>query len=400
MKEPIWITGAGIVSAVGCNKREVLESLVAGRSGIGPMRYLRSVHTEFPVGEVPMSDEELCAALGIDASTPTIRTALLGMLALGEALDEAGLSGGELPGAAFISGTTVGGMDRSECYYPDFLANDSRNEYIAMHDCGASTELIADRFGRFGFVSTPSTACSSAMNAILVGANLIRSGAFDIVVAGGSECLTRFHLNGFNALMILDTQPCRPFDATRAGLNLGEGAAYVVLERAASARRRGVHALATLDGVANTCDAFHQTASSADGEGAFRAMRGALADAGLNPSEVDYINAHGTGTPNNDASESAAMLRLFGDRVPPVSSTKAFTGHTTSASGAIETVICLLALRHGFLPVNLNWQHPMDNGIVPVRESRPSREIRHVLCNSFGFGGNDSSLLLSKWQER
>lgn len=231
MKEPIWITGAGIVSAVGCNKREVLESLVAGRSGIGPMRYLRSVHIEFPVGEVPMSDEELCAALGIDASTPTIRTALLGMLALGEALDEAGLSGGELPGAAFISGTTVGGMDRSECYYPDFLANDSRNEYIAMHDCGASTELIADRFGRFGFVSTPSTACSSAMNAILVGANLIRSGAFDIVVAGGSECLTRFHLNGFNALMILDTQPCRPFDATRAGLNLGEGAAYVVLER-------------------------------------------------------------------------------------------------------------------------------------------------------------------------
>lgn len=400
MKEPIWITGAGIVSAVGCNKREVLESLVAGRSGIGPMRYLRSVHTEFPVGEVPMSDEELCAALGIDASTPTIRTALLGMQALGEALDEAGLSGGELPGAAFISGTTVGGMDRSECYYPDFLANDSRNEYIAMHDCGASTELIADRFGRFGFVSTPSTACSSAMNAILVGANLIRSGAFDIVVVGGSECLTRFHLNGFNALMILDTQPCRPFDATRAGLNLGEGAAYVVLERAASARRRGVHALATLDGVANTCDAFHQTASSADGEGAFRAMRGALADAGLNPSEVDYINAHGTGTPNNDASESAAMLRLFGDRVPPVSSTKAFTGHTTSASGAIETVICLLALRHGFLPVNLNWQHPMDNGIVPVRESRPPREIRHVLCNSFGFGGNDSSLLLSKWQER
>lgn len=400
MKEPIWITGAGIVSAVGCNKREVLESLVAGRSGIGPMRYLRSVHTEFPVGEVPMSDEELCAALGIDASTPTIRTALLGMLALGEALDEAGLSGGELPGAAFISGTTVGGMDRSECYYPDFLANDSRNEYIAMHDCGASTELIADRFGRFGFVSTPSTACSSAMNAILVGANLIRSGAFDIVVAGGSECLTRFHLNGFNALMILDTQPCRPFDVTRAGLNLGEGAAYVVLERAASARRRGVHALATLDGVANTCDAFHQTASSADGEGAFRAMRGALADAGLDPSAVDYINAHGTGTPNNDASESAAMLRLFGDRVPPVSSTKAFTGHTTSASGAIETVICLLALRHGFLPVNLNWQHPMDNGIVPVRESRPPREIRHVLCNSFGFGGNDSSLLLSKWQER
>lgn len=114
-------------------------------------------------------------------------------------------------------------------------------------------------------------------------------------------------------------------------------------------------------------------------KGPSRAMRGALADAGLNPSEVDYINAHGTGTPNNDASESAAMLRLFGDRVPPVSSTKAFTGHTTSASGAIETVICLLALRYGFLPVNLNWQHPMDNGIVPVREE-PARRVRSATC--------------------
>ena len=290
-------------------------------------------------------------------------------------------------------------MDRSECFYPDFLANDSRNEYIAMHDCGASTELIADHFGRFGFVATPSTACSSALNALVLGANLIRNGLFDIVVAGGSECLTKFHLNGFNALMILDREPCRPFDATRAGLNLGEGAAYVVLERASSARSRGVGARAVLDGCAHCCDAFHQTASSPDGEGAFLALRGALEDAGLRPEQIDYVNAHGTGTPNNDASESAALLRLFGDRVPPVSSTKSFTGHTTSASGAIETVICLLALQHQFLPVNLNWSTPMPDGIRPVVESRPLRAIDHVLCNSFGFGGNDSSLVLSKHQE-
>ena len=127
--------------------------------------------------------------------------------------------------------------------------------------------------------------------------------------------------------------------------------------------------------------------------------RGALADAGLGPEAVDYVNAHGTGTPNNDASESAALRRLFGDRVPPFSSTKSFTGHTTSASGAIETVICLLALRHQLLPVNLNWHEPMEKGLRPVVESRPQGEIRHVLCNSFGFGGNDSSLLLSRKEE-
>lgn len=399
MNEPIWITGAGIVSAIGLDKAATLDALRHGRTGIGTMHHLRSEHREFPVGEVQLSDEELAARLGIAPGTPTIRTALLGMLALGEALDEARLTEEELPHAAFVSGTTVGGMDRSECYYPDFLTNDSRNVYIAMHDCGASTELIADRFGRFGFVATPSTACSSALNAIILGASLIRSGEFDIVVAGGSECLTKFHLNGFNALMILDREPCRPFDATRAGLNLGEGAAYVVLERASSARRRGVAAHATLDGWGNDCDAFHQTASSPDGEGAFRAMRDALADAGLGPEAVDYVNAHGTGTPNNDASESAALRRLFGDRVPPFSSTKSFTGHTTSASGAIETVICLLALRHQFLPVNLNWHEPMEEGLRPMVESRPQGKIRHVLCNSFGFGGNDSSLLLSRKEE-
>ena len=194
--------------------------------------------------------------------------------------------------------------------------------------------------------------------------------------------------------MILDTEPCRPFDATRHGLNLGEGAAYLVLESAESAKRRGVAPQALLSGYGNACDAYHQTASSPDGEGAYRAMREALALAGLQPSDIDYINAHGTGTPNNDVSESQAMMRLFEGKVPPVSSTKPFTGHTTSASGSIEAVFCILALQHGFLPVNLNWSQPMDDGIVPV--AKPEKKtLKHVLCNAFGFGGNDSSLLLS-----
>ena len=256
--------------------------------------------------------------------------------------------------------------------------------------------MIADRFGRFKYISTISTACSSAANAIGQAAAMIRLGDADIVVAGGSECITKFHLNGFNSLMILDHDQCRPFDARRAGLNLGEGAAFLVLESGESARRRGVKAMALLSGYGNACDAFHQTASSPDGEGAFLSMTKALADAGLKPSDIDYINAHGTGTPNNDVSESQAMRRVFGASLAPVSSTKSLTGHTTSASGAIEAVICLMALKHGFIPANYAFESAMEDCVVPVSKVIEGAGLKHVLCNSFGFGGNDSSLIISR----
>ena len=232
-------------------------------------------------------------------------------------------------------------------------------------------------------------------NAIVMGANLLRSRMTDVAVVGGSECISRFHLNGFNSLMILDPNQCRPFDADRAGLNLGEGAAYLVLETEDHARQRGAQPLARLAGYGNACDAFHQTASSDNGEGAFLAMQKALGMAGLQPSDIDYVNAHGTGTPNNDASESQAIKRLFSNTLPPISSTKGMTGHTTSASGSIETVICLLALQHAFLPANYGFTTPMPDGITPVAHVKTGRELRHVMCNSFGFGGNDTSLILS-----
>ena len=393
--EPIWITGMGVVSAIGVGKTATLEALLNNRSGVGPLKYLKTEHKEFPVGEVKLSDAEMRESLGIPHDAVTSRTALMGMLALGEALEDARLTREMLPKVGFISGTTVGGMDKSEQYYLDYLHSEAHKEYIAVHDCGSCSEMTAGYFGSFAFATTLSTACSSAANAIILGANKIRSGEADIVVVGGSECITKFHLNGFNALMILDTEPCRPFDATRHGLNLGEGAAYLVLESAASAQRRGIEAQAMLSGYGNACDAYHQTASSPDGEGAYRAMREALELAGLQPSDIDYINAHGTGTPNNDASESQAMKRLFGDQVPPVSSTKPFTGHTTSASGSIEAVFCVLALQHSFLPVNLNASQPMDDGILPVTQPT-QKTLNHVLCNAFGFGGNDSAILLSK----
>ena len=359
------------------------------------MQYLQTSHHEFPVGEVKLSNGQMRERLGIAPDALTTRTALMGMLALQEALQEAEVSAGMLPETAFISGTTVGGMDKSEQYYLDFLSGESHMEYIALHDCGSCSEAVAQHFGEWAMVTTPSTACSSAANAIILGANMIRCGEADMVVAGGSECITKFHLNGFHSLMILDERPCRPFDATRNGLNLGEGAAYLVLESAEHAQRRGVPAQAILSGYGNDCDAFHQTASSPDGEGAFLAMKEALEMAGLSPQAIGYVNAHGTGTPNNDLSESHALRRIFGPQLPPFSSTKPFTGHTTSASGSIEAVFCLLAMLNGFIPANLNWSQPIEEGLVPVTATREAG-LEHVLCNAFGFGGNDSSLLFSK----
>lgn len=394
----ICVTGMGIVSALGNGVEATLSALLAERSGVGAMQLLQSAHNDLPVGEVRMTDDQLRDELNIAPHKVFTRTALLGTLALDQALRQTHIGGDRSDRIAFVSGTTVGGMEKSEQYYRDFLSNDSRNDYIRSHDCGATTEAQADYFGLFDMATTISTACSSAANAVIFASELIRSGRYDCVVAGGSECLTRFHLNGFNTLMILDRQPCRPFDATRAGLNLGEGAAYLVLETERSARARGAKMLARLAGVGNSCDAYHQTASSPNGEGALRAMQKALTDANLKPEAIDYINAHGTGTVNNDLSEGRAIDTLFGEcGVPPVSSTKAFTGHTTSASGSIEAVISILALLNDFTPVNLNFGERMEElSFVPVTDSRPRGKMNTVMTNSFGFGGNDSSLIFTR----
>lgn len=399
----IAVTGKGIVSAIGLNAAQVLHSLQHRRTGIGTMKHLPSVHKELPVGEVDLSCSEMKALAGVPADKPASRTTLMGILAVKEALDDARLSAspqGQKLRIVLISGTTVGGMDLTEANFDKIESGDlSDTAFFDEHDCGSCTRSIADHFGVFADVTTISTACSSAANAIMLGARLIKAGKADVVVAGGSEALSRFHLNGFNSLMILDHEPCRPFDDTRAGLNLGEGAAFVVLEAEQTAQSRGAAIQAYLTGYGNACDAFHQTASSPDGEGAFLAMTEALANAGVKPEDVSYINAHGTGTPNNDQSESAALRRVFADAMPPVSSTKGFTGHATSAAGSIEAVICLLAMQHGFIPPNLGWTRQMPDGITPSLGQQQA-ELDHVLCNSFGFGGNDTALLFSRHATR
>lgn len=398
----IAITGEGIVSAIGLNKQEVLQALQEGRTGIGEMKYLQSIHHELPVGEVDLSNEQMKKMLGIPSEQIMSRTSLLGMLAIDQALKEAYVDVASLRARkadgkplriVLVSGTTVGGMDITELCF-DQLEKQKSVEFLQHHDCGNSTRLMADHFGIFDEVATLSTACSSAANAIMLGARLLKAGEADLVVAGGTEALSRFHLNGFNSLMILDHESCRPFDTTRAGLNLGEGAAFLVLESEEMAQQRKITPHAYLTGYGNACDAFHQTASSENGEGAYLAMTEALAMAHLSAKDIQYVNAHGTGTPNNDQSESVSLKRVFGDEMPMVSSTKSFTGHTTSASGSIETVICILAMQHHFVPANLGWKNPMENGILPTMGAQ-NLDLENVLCNSFGFGGNDSSLVIS-----
>ena len=398
----IAVTGEGVISAIGFNKQEMLLSLQKKQSGIKEIKHLQSTHLELPVGEVNLSNEEMKDMLNIPTSQMMSRTALMGMIAIRQAFQDASIDVDEIiaqkkKGKALkivlISGTTVGGMDITEQYF-NHIEEDSDVEFLQHHDCGSCTNFMANHFGVFDEITTLSTACSSAANAIMLGARLLKAGRADIVIAGGTEALSRFHLNGFNSLMILDEKRCRPFDDTRAGLNLGEGAAFVVLESEEMACKRGVIPHVFLTGYGNACDAFHQTASSENGKGAYLAMKEAMEMAHLAPTDIQYINAHGTGTLNNDQSESVSIQRLFGDNLPLISSTKSFTGHTTSASGSIEAVICILAMQNHFVPANLGWKYQMTNGITPTLGVE-NIVLEHVLCNSFGFGGNDSSLLFS-----
>ena len=232
----IAITGEGIICAIGSDKASVLSALRSKETGIATMRYLPSAHHELPVGEVKMSDDEMKSQLGIDLSQEISRTALMGMIAVRQALSDAQVSGSKGERIVFISGTTVAGMDVTERHFTEMRTSDDHLSCLHYHSCGDNTRQIAEHFGCFSEYTTVSTACSSAANALILGAEMLKAGEADIVVAGGTEALSVFHLNGFNSLMILDKDHCRPFDETREGLTLGEGAAYVVLESAEHAR--------------------------------------------------------------------------------------------------------------------------------------------------------------------
>jgi len=295
--------------------------------------------------------------------------------------------------------TRFGGMIPTEVCYEEFSKDNSRGHLrdVITHDCGESTEAIALQLGIKDYVDTISTACSSSANAIMLGAKLIKQGKLDRVIAGGTDALSRFTLNGFNSLMILDKQPCQPFDENRRGLNMGEGAGFIVLESEKNTGLSDKEIFGELTGYANTNDAYHQTASSPDAKGAIMAMSQAMQMAKLSPDQIDYINAHGTGTPNNDLTEETAFNTIFGEHIPPFSSTKGYTGHTLAAAGGIEAVFSLLALKHGLIFPNLRYETMMKEfHFSPVTELMQQVQLKNVISNSFGFGGNNSSLLFSK----
>jgi 3-oxoacyl-[acyl-carrier-protein] synthase-1 len=299
----------------------------------------------------------------------------------------------------FVSANTVGGMDKSLDFFTDFIADNNKGKLrnVFDHECGSVTEAVANQLGITDYMTTISTACSSSANAIFYGARLIKNDLLDVVVAGGTDALTKFTLNGFNTLMILDKNYCRPFDENRQGLNLGEGAGYIVLVSAKVAKMISKVLYGKLSGYNNTNDAFHQTASSPDGTGPYLAMKKALEKSGLQPSDISYINLHGTGTPNNDSAEGMALKRLFDPLYPPMSSTKSFTGHTLGASGGIEAVFSVLAIWHGIIYPNLRFETPMHEfPFTPERKFLTRQTINHVMSNSFGFGGNCTSLIFSR----
>lgn len=398
MRRKVVITGAGIISSIGNSVEVNFYALAHKKAGLTRISNIDTAHANnIKVGEIKLTNAELSKLLHLRSLNAYSRTALLGIMAAQEAIANARLSKKLLTSnVGVVMASSVGGMDMTERYFYEYATNESARRYITTHNIGDVTHQIADYFRIKGLVTSLSTACSSSANAIITAAELIASGRADCLIAGGADALSKFTINGFNSLMILSDSDCAPFDQNRKGLNLGEAAAFIVLESEESAKARKVPIKAVLKGWGNANDAYHQTASSADGEGAYLAMQKALTVAGLEPKDIDYINAHGTATPNNDLSESRALIRLFGEEVPDFSSTKPYTGHTLAAASAVEAVFSLLSLRNGVVFANLNYHTPMEEVSIRPETKLKHKSINNVLSNSFGFGGNCSTLVFSK----
>lgn len=402
MAGKIVITATGIVSALGIGIDKQHEKLANKKSGLRHPVHLQTRHaSEFLLGEVNLSNKDLAEKLSLpNSGDGYTRTTLLALLAMSDLLATAGSDLVKKDNAtAVINANTVGGMCSIEDMYLDFLSPQTEGDfikYIDTLDCAESTLNISKYFGLKPFTATISTACSSSANAIILGARMIQQGVVERAICGGCDALSRFTLNGFHSLKNVDKEQCRPFDDTRFGLNLGEGAGYLLLEREEDAIKRGATILATLSGYGNSNDAYHPTAPSPNGDGAYRTMQLALDKANLKATDIDYINAHGTATINNDAAEGMAIQRLFNSDTP-FSSTKPYTGHTLAAAGSIEAIFSIIALQKQIALPNLNYTTPMTELTVePLTKVLP-KNINHILSNSFGFGGNNVSLIFSKY---
>ena len=396
----LCVTGCGTVNALGGDRVSFWSGLLAGRCAIAPLGGRLA-------GDVPVLAAEV-ADLPSDAAgrPPELaarrsRTDQLALQAAEEAVRQAGdLQGVDRSRVAVVIGSTTGGIREIEEH---FIARDqgqlSPRSRLLLLEKANTSDLLAARFGFWGPRFTLNTACASGASAILLGADLIACGMADAALVGGADALARLTLSGFRALRLIDQAPCRPFDRSRRGLSLGEGAGLLVLERRAVAGARGVPALAMLLGGAQTSDAHHLTAPRPDGAGAAAAMRAAIEDAGLTADAIDHINAHGTGTPANDAAEAAAIVSSLGPRATgcPVTSIKGSIGHTLGAAGAIEAIAAIESLRSGAIPPTAGLREPDPAlGLDLVRDAPRTGDWRIALSNSFGFGGSNAVLCFGK----
>ncbi len=385
----------GAISAIGNNVAENRMALLEGRCGVGPLELFPTKYASLlPFGEIKIPNNLLQDKL--QAHEPGLtRTTLLALHAFEEAIADAQLSKTDIPGfnTALIGANTVGGMCLTDELYHDANKTENGSAYLSSYDAASVNMYLQKRFAINGIVNTINTACSSSANAILFGARLIKNGVVERAIVGGVDSLAKFTINGFNALHILSPEKCAPFDEDRKGLNLGEGAAFLVLEK--EENMAGKKRYAEITGYCNSNDAYHPSSISDEGDGPYLSMKGALEMAGILPQAVSFINAHGTGTENNDLTESRAMLRLF-QQVPAFASTKSNTGHTLGAAGAIEAVYSILNLHHQEVYGALNFRQPIAaTGLQPVASSG-KMPLQHVMSNSFGFGGNCTSLVFSR----
>ncbi len=403
----VVITGLGVVTAIGKNIPEFADALTQGVCGIGPVSVFDTTgfrtHTG---GEVRDFDPKTAIPRRYRRKRMS-RSDGMAMAAVLEALTDAGLSplpDRLKPGIGVAIGGGAGGMLECEALYRDYLAGGRQLPFsrFASFCCASSADHIASVLGLMGPKTTFMTACSSGGTAIGYGRDLIADGMADIMVAGGTEPLSRVTYATFNGLQAVDPDYPKPFDKDRQGMSLGEGAGVLILESLDHAWRRNARILGEMLGYGVSCDAHHMTAPDPSASGAIRAMTAALADAGVDPSRVDYINAHGTATPANDRMETLAIKTLFGDRACdiPVSSTKSMHGHTLGAAGAIEGVVCALAIRHGFIPPTIHHTEPdPDCDLDYVADGMREQPVRIALSNSFAFGGNNTTLILGEFSE-
>ena len=398
----VAITGIGLVTGLGATREDTWEALTAGRCAIRPVTVFETEGYRSRVAaEVPMASVE--AQLTPLERRRWSRSDQIGVVAAKEAIEDADLLTGECDRLRIgvLLGAGTADLLRNEQYQHTTLFRGiqyARPSQAWNHFSSTPVDIIASRYGFGGLRSCVVAACSSSTIAISQAADAIRMGRLDAALAGGTDAIARLTFSGFNALKLMDPEPCRPFDRDRSGMNIGEGAAILVLEEMTRARRRGATIYAELAGSSFSCEAFHPTAPEPEGKPVAAVVRDALRDAGVSTEQVEHINAHGTATPQNDRAETRGYRALFGDRVNsiPVTSIKSMLGHCLGAAGGIEVAVLALTVSRGVIPPTVHHGHtdPECSGDIVANEARQTR-ITCGVSTSLGFGGNDSAVVIT-----